>query len=111
MTETRYTERNENGKQTFRLYSCGHSGLIEDGVDVGCRASSAICCSLVNAVDSFDGEKKITVKDGSCEIEITVDEERADVGVLFGCFLTARYGLSALAKKYPENFRYVEKLS
>ena len=108
MTEVRYTERKCAQGTLMRLQASGHCGLIESGVDVGCRASSCLVCALADAAAEFDnggsdiraGESVITV--------VAADEEYERAS---GCFCVARAGFAALEKMYPDNFRYEEKLN
>ena len=115
MTEVRYTERTVDDGLLLRLYACGHSGLFENGVDIGCRCASILISALVNIADIAEEQykcaKNVSVGEGVSSIEITVPKESEKTEFLKGLYFTARQGLCALSRYYPDNFSYEEKIN
>lgn len=107
MTEVRYTERKCAQGTLMRLQASGHCGLIESGVDVGCRASSCLACALADAAAGFESGGS-DIKDGEAIVTVVASDEEYERAS--GCFHVARAGFAALEKMYPDNFRYEEKI-
>lgn len=107
MTEVRYTERKCAQGTLMRLQASGHCGLIESGVDVGCRASSCLACALADAAADFESGGS-DIKDGEAIVTVVATDDEYEKAN--GCFRVARAGFAALEKMYPDNFRYEEKI-
>lgn len=110
MTQVRFSETIQDGKIKFSIYSCGHCGLMEHGVDIGCRVSSALISALISAVNLYDFEKQIRVGEGVAQVDITLGENDAGVNELAGAFLVVRRGFEALESVYPDYFMYSERI-
>lgn len=93
-------------RNRLEFKAIGHAGSGPKGFDLVCAAVSAMVLTMLGGMETeARGLVEGTVREGHCEVQVTVPEEMSDsLNTISRVF---RYGFDRLAQTYPGNVEII----